>query len=389
MATGRVLGDEVVPGAGQAHLDVEAEHRLHPAAEAVELGRGAWAPATRGQAGAEHVGHLDHLPFPADRAVLTSRASDVAGRPEELGVGVADLDRLHLAPADPADHRVPDQPVLDPGTGRGRDSSIRRSRPGGDGHAPRLAPARPAHRPHRSSGPVVVVDISIRYIGRVLEMAILGLLEDQDLHGYEIRRQLRTGVGLLADVSWGSIYPALRRLETAGAVEASAGPDGATGSRRPRPPATGSLSGEWAALRSRRGAAPRGRRGRKVYRITDAGRRTFGELVDAVTTNEDDRTFGLRLALARHLAPGRRLVLLQRRRAEVLARLEEVREVLAGSGLDRYARSVVEHGLETAEHDLAWLDRLIAAEPGPMAEPTPAARSAVEERSTREERNTR
>ena len=47
----------------------------------------------------------------------------------------------------------------------------------------------------------------------MLDMAILGLLEERDLHGYEIRRRLREHLGLLANVSFGSIYPALTRLE--------------------------------------------------------------------------------------------------------------------------------------------------------------------------------
>ena len=61
----------------------------------------------------------------------------------------------------------------------------------------------------------------------MLDMAILGLLEERDLHGYEIRRQLRDHLGLLANVSFGSIYPALTRLEKSGAVVAT---DGGTGS---------------------------------------------------------------------------------------------------------------------------------------------------------------
>src|ERR1700733_6716880 len=60
----------------------------------------------------------------------------------------------------------------------------------------------------------------------MLDMAILGLLEERDLHGYEIRRQLRDNLGILANVSFGSIYPALTRLEKAGAVMATEGPVG-------------------------------------------------------------------------------------------------------------------------------------------------------------------
>ena len=61
------------------------------------------------------------------------------------------------------------------------------------------------------------------YFSVMLDLAILGLLEDRDLHGYEIRRQLREHLGLLANVSFGSIYPALTRLEKSGAVVATEG----------------------------------------------------------------------------------------------------------------------------------------------------------------------
>ena len=52
----------------------------------------------------------------------------------------------------------------------------------------------------------------------MLDLAILGLLHEQELHGYEIRRRLRDELGLFANISFGSLYPALSRLETAGAV---------------------------------------------------------------------------------------------------------------------------------------------------------------------------
>lgn len=197
-------------------------------------------------------------------------------------------------------------------------------------------------------------------------MAILGLLEERELHGYEIRRQLRDGLGLLANVSFGSLYPALARLEAAGAVEATEA-QAAVPQRAPAPP-TGSLSGERAVLRARRHTATRGRRSRKVYRITDAGRRQFVELL-AGGGADDARTFGLRLAFARHLAPQARLALLERRRAQLLQRLSEVRAATGDAALDIYARSVVEHTAEGVEQDIRWLDRLIEAERQAAAAP--------------------
>jgi hypothetical protein len=101
-----------------------------------------------------------------------------------------------------------------------------------------------------------------------------------------------------------------------------------------------------------------------VYRITEQGHRLFEQLLDAdePAGTDDARSFGLRLAFARYLAPQARLALLERRRAQLTRRLTSDRNRAAGQGLDDYTRSLVEHGTEATEHDIAWLDRLIEAE---------------------------
>jgi DNA-binding PadR family transcriptional regulator len=197
----------------------------------------------------------------------------------------------------------------------------------------------------------------------VLDLAILGLLHEQELHGYEIRRRLRDELGLLANISFGSLYPALSRLEKSGAVTVTES-DAASAAAAPMP-FTGSLSGERAGMRARRAGAPRGtKRSRKVYRITDQGRRLFEQLLDAdePAGTDDARSFGLRLAFARHLAPQARLALLERRRMQLARHLDADRARASGGRLDVYTRSLVEHSTEATEHDIAWLDRLIEAE---------------------------
>jgi DNA-binding PadR family transcriptional regulator len=190
----------------------------------------------------------------------------------------------------------------------------------------------------------------------MLDLAILGLLQERDLHGYEIRKRMRDQLGLLANVSYGSIYPALRRLERSGAVEVvevGSGP-------APTVPPTGSLSGELAVLRSRRPPA-RGRRSRKVYRSTAEGARLFGELL-AGGSPDDAQGFGLRVAFARYLPPAARVSLLERRRAVLVDRLRSIREAAGDPALDVYARAVVEHTADGVAQDIAWLDRLLEAE---------------------------
>jgi DNA-binding PadR family transcriptional regulator len=177
---------------------------------------------------------------------------------------------------------------------------------------------------------------------------------------------LREHLGLLANVSFGSIYPALTRLEKSGAVVATegAGPESPAAPAAPAPP-TGSLSGERAVLRARRHSPARARRGRKVYRITDAGRELFGELLAGSGATDDARSFGLRLAFARHLAPQARLALLEHRRALLVQRQTEAET--ARTDLDVYARAVVQHTADGVARDITWLDTLIASERADLA----------------------
>jgi DNA-binding PadR family transcriptional regulator len=205
---------------------------------------------------------------------------------------------------------------------------------------------------------------------RVLDIAILGLLMDRDHHGYEIRSQLRDRLGISANVSFGSIYPALARLERHGSVEAVTVSDPRLSSL-----STGSLSGERAALRTLRSGTGLGRRGRKVYRITERGRHEFVELLANPATLDDAKGFSMRMALAKYLTPNLRVGLLERRRSDLLERLAEVRTSAHNAELDEYARSVMEHAARGVELDLAWIDTLLSAERN-NSNPQPFARDA-------------
>ncbi len=170
----------------------------------------------------------------------------------------------------------------------------------------------------------------------MLELAILGLLKEQELHGYELKKRLADTVGSSSGsgASFGSIYPALGRLEKAGAVMAVPVHVGAG-------------------------------RGKKVYAITDRGDQLFEELLAAdAGSNEDERAFNLRLAFARYLSRDARIGMLERRRAYLLERRARTRGVIrhGWDRFDAYTRSLMEHGNETTERDISWLDRLIARE---------------------------
>jgi DNA-binding PadR family transcriptional regulator len=202
----------------------------------------------------------------------------------------------------------------------------------------------------------------------VLELAVLGLLKEQPLHGYELKKRLGETLGSLWGVSYGSLYPALRRLERSGAieiVEPTAGPVVAS-------VPTGSVKGDLAAARLRAVAdrlSSSGRRTRKAYRLTERGEALFSELMlGDDDRGDDEREFALKLAFCGHLPPPARLQLLERRRDALRAGLAPVRRSRSARGTgrapDRYLTALVEHRTRAIQRDLEWVEGLIELERG-------------------------
>jgi DNA-binding PadR family transcriptional regulator len=169
----------------------------------------------------------------------------------------------------------------------------------------------------------------------VLELAILGLLKEREMHGYELRKQLGQRLGFFWSVSFGSIYPTLKKLERRGFVE-------------------------------KLFAADQTSRRKQVYRITQAGEHEFIELIsEGASSTWEEEKFPLRLAFFRYLKPETRIRLLERRKATLEDKLAEGRRRIRDARLGRtdvYTLKLMRHGMDIAEHDLRWLDELIAAE---------------------------
>ena len=183
----------------------------------------------------------------------------------------------------------------------------------------------------------------------MLDLAVLGLLKEGDLHGYELNKRLKSLVGGYAN-SYGALYPALARLERRGWVSSTAvAPDIA---KEETP--------EGQARRNRkRSTRAKSGRTRKVYQITEAGEDHLLELLQEDANNE--RRFRLQLAFCRFLTPDRRLALFELRRAHLVS-LQAMARRDPVQSTDPYVRSLFQRDQERREHDLAWLDRLIADE---------------------------
>jgi DNA-binding PadR family transcriptional regulator len=205
----------------------------------------------------------------------------------------------------------------------------------------------------------------------MLNLAILGLLSEQDLHGYELRKRLAELPVKRLSVSFGSIYPALAKLERAGMVKAVT----QVSVPVPTAPMSGSLAGELAAFRANRSSlgsneGKRGARGKKVYGLTDRGREQLHELL--TTTDAGDRDFPVLVAFCHQLRPAERLELFERRRQDLVSRRGQGQpSTQLSERVNRYLRSLNDHDTEVADADLAWIDRLIAAERAGLGEALP------------------
>ena len=184
--------------------------------------------------------------------------------------------------------------------------------------------------------------------GATLELAVLGLLHDSPLHGYELRKRLNLLLGWTRLLSYGSLYPALKRMLRAGLVtEVAMASPGVS------------------------------RRQRIVYQITPAGTEYFGaKITDVGPSAWEDEDFNMRFAFFSRTDSDVRLRILEGRRSRLQERLDRARRSRGPEGADRYVTELQRHAIESVEREVRWLTDLIAAERGaPAPQPaTPAVR---------------
>lgn len=175
--------------------------------------------------------------------------------------------------------------------------------------------------------------------GAALELAVLGLLHDTPMHGYELRKQLNVLLGWGRLLSYGTLYPCLKALTRDGYIVAdTAAPQGAE------------------AL---------ARRKRIVYQLTAEGKERFAEAMeDSGPTAWDDEGFGVRFAFFGRTDSPTRMRILEGRRSRLEERLDNVRKSAARGRerADSYTLELQRHGLESVEREVTWLTELIDKE---------------------------
>ena len=160
---------------------------------------------------------------------------------------------------------------------------------------------------------------------------ILGLLTQQPMSGYDVKRFLESFAWLIGSPSFGSVYPTLHALLEDDLVTVD--------------------------VVQNEGKPPR-----KIYSITEAGRQALQEWIgQPVDPDASLKAFLMRLILASNLSRSGLIAYLQQRRAQVAVyrdSLEQVVEVPAETaGLGQ--RLAFDFGLAAATTEIAWLDRTL------------------------------
>ena len=167
-----------------------------------------------------------------------------------------------------------------------------------------------------------------------LEFALLGLLSQTPLHGYELRKRMGTIFGPFRALSFSVLYPQLRRMLEAGLIEESV-------------------------------VDSPSRRSRIVYDITDKGQARFENLTETVSPETwEDEGFEIRFAFFSPTSSKNRVRILEGRHR----RLKEKAEILRGElekspiGIDKYLEEWRRHSLESADREITWLEDMIKTE---------------------------
>jgi DNA-binding PadR family transcriptional regulator len=188
----------------------------------------------------------------------------------------------------------------------------------------------------------------------VLELAVLGILHETPMHGYELRKRLSSLLGAFRAFGYGSLYPALKDLLAKGLIAQDvpdSGPAGGFGRSSPRTSAARPLD--------------RPRRSKIVYRLTAEGKERLQDLLaQSGPSSWEDDGFGVHFAFFGLTQADIRMRILEGRRSRLEERLESFRAAATRTRerVDSYTLELQRHGLESVEREVRWLNELIASE---------------------------
>ncbi len=166
-----------------------------------------------------------------------------------------------------------------------------------------------------------------------LKFALLGLLAESPKYGYEIKRRFEGAIGNVWSVSYGQLYPTLRRLAELGYVTKKTEP------------------GKKAADKN-------------IYSITEKGRKKIDEwlLKPLRSTYRVKDEFTLRFLFFSKLSSVQVRDYLSAQREKTVLQKESYERTLVSLGDETgyFLRAIIRKGILHLEAEIRWLDEVVA-----------------------------
>ncbi len=186
----------------------------------------------------------------------------------------------------------------------------------------------------------------------MLELATLGTLLREPLHGYRLKQQLELFMSSCITVNYGSIYPLLKRLEERGELAAVSEEEATEGCRELSTHNMGSTT-----------LLVKPARTSKIYSITDSGRSRWRQKMlehPQESWIHSRSRFLIKFFFFSYLTPEERIKLLEHRLMVGKLRLETPEpEIVAG---DQYQTTLWHYACQVLQGEIEWVIEQLAFE---------------------------
>ena len=156
---------------------------------------------------------------------------------------------------------------------------------------------------------------------------ILGLLAQNPMTGYDMRKHVQDVLSVVTNASYGSLYPTLHKLLEDGAVQMDE-------------------------------VEQVGRPAKKIYRITHQGAKDLqGWLIEPPAEDKIKREFLLKLYFAQEMPEEELRTMLRRRREEMQVRLAELSDERETAN-DPRQKWILDYALSMYQAEMTWLEQV-------------------------------
>lgn len=162
------------------------------------------------------------------------------------------------------------------------------------------------------------------------ELILLGILQEEKLHGYQLKQRADKILAGLTEISYGTLYPKLKKLELQGYVSSK------------------TLFSD-------------GGQEKTTYQITEEGKTYFLTLMKRLPSGRflrDWSQFLLKVLFLKHLDSEARIDLVNNIYRIIKIEIEECKQLLAENDFDKFGNALIKKKITDLQTNIEWINTL-------------------------------